>query len=105
MNIITFNVKGLDCPAEEGLIRKQLDKLKGIQELECNFINQEVTIKHTLEDYTLIEESIRSLGMEVSIKNKMVTEKSLDKPNYLKKWLPIIAGGIRRTRDLYRLRG
>jgi len=94
MNIITFNVKGLDCPAEEGLIRKQLDKLKGIQELECNFINQEVTIKHTLEDYTLIEESIRSLGMEVSIKNKMVTEKSLDKPNYLKKWLPIIAGGI-----------
>ncbi|WP_193392879.1 cation transporter, partial [Legionella bozemanae] len=61
----TFFVAGLDCPAEEQLIRKQLQDVSEIEHMEFNFIAEEVTIHHRLPVIDALQQRIESLGMSV----------------------------------------
>ena len=44
----TFRIEKMDCPTEEGLIRKRLGSLDGIDGLDFNLMQRKLTVQHTL---------------------------------------------------------
>ncbi|ABQ56191.1 MULTISPECIES: heavy metal translocating P-type ATPase [Legionellaceae] len=65
LNETKFFVAGLDCPAEEQLIRKQLQDIPEVEQLDFNFIAEEVTIHHRLASSEELQKRIEALGMNV----------------------------------------
>ncbi|MDD6088273.1 MAG: heavy metal translocating P-type ATPase [Desulfovibrionaceae bacterium] len=54
----------MDCPVEEGLIRKKLAAVPGITRLEFNLIQRELTVYyHDLTSTDVIETALRSIDM------------------------------------------
>lgn len=74
LTLTTFFVAGLDCPSEEKLIRKQLEAISEIKQLDFNFIAEEVTVHHYLPTIEPIQKKIESLGMSVRSKDSTITE-------------------------------
>lgn len=74
LTLTTFFVAGLDCPSEEQLIRKQLQTIPEIKQLDFNFIAEEVTVHHCLPTIEPIQQKIESLGMSVRSKSSNVSD-------------------------------
>lgn len=53
----------MDCPTEETLIRKKLDKLPGIHDVHFNLMQRELTVVHAQDTLDPIVSAIKSLGM------------------------------------------
>ncbi|MGE0114980.1 MAG: heavy metal translocating P-type ATPase [Steroidobacteraceae bacterium] len=52
----------MDCPTEEGLIRKKLDSMPGVIGMEFNLMQRVLTVTHQPKTVDSIMEAIRSLG-------------------------------------------
>lgn len=63
-----FYVPGLDCPAEEKLIRKAFETLPEVNELAFNLIDQEVAILHSYPEITPLHRVFKSIGMPATLK-------------------------------------
>lgn len=89
-------IPGLDCPAEEKLIVKRLHSMTGIENLECNFVRQELIVTHTLSEMDGVVKAIEELGMKASVKAAAAVNhnKPLQTNGY-KTWIFIaIAGSL-----------
>ncbi len=95
MNQTILKVAGLDCPAEEKLLRKALEHIKGVESLECNFITQELMVKHqSVEPATLLT-AIQKIGMQAELKKDDITPESLEGIGASKKdWIVIVLSGF-----------
>ncbi|MBL8383219.1 MAG: heavy metal translocating P-type ATPase [Burkholderiales bacterium] len=58
-----FSIHGMDCPTEEGLIRKRLDRVDGIDTLDFDLINSKLTVTHRLADPRILISEIAEVGM------------------------------------------
>jgi Cd2+/Zn2+-exporting ATPase len=74
----TFIVAGLDCPNEEKLIRQQFSHNKKIQQMDFNYISEEVDIYHD-EQITIefIQSQFDAINMEAVIKSSRIPQKKL----------------------------
>lgn len=54
----------MDCPTEEGLIRKRLERISGVQALEFDLINGKLTVVHQLADPHFLVSEIAEVGMQ-----------------------------------------
>ncbi|CCD08917.1 zinc, cobalt and lead efflux system [Legionella pneumophila subsp. pneumophila] len=90
----TFFVAGLDCPAEEQLIRKQLKDVPEIEHLEFNFIAEEVTIHHRLPVIDALQQRIESLGMSVRTQGSSPLVKEGEKTVSDFSWRIILLAGF-----------
>lgn len=59
-----YVIEKMDCPTEEGLLRKALEGLPGIQALNFNLLARTLTVSHTLGDLAPVTAAIDRLGME-----------------------------------------
>lgn len=64
MKQTTLYVEKMDCPTEEQLIRKRLERMEGVEELRVNLMARELTVTHSLEDDRDLLTALESLGME-----------------------------------------
>ncbi|MFO2969431.1 heavy metal translocating P-type ATPase [Legionella pneumophila serogroup 1] len=94
LRLTTFFVAGLDCPAEEQLIRRQLQGIPEIEHLDFNFIAEEVTIHHRLTSIDLLQQRIAALGMSVRAKSSIHPAKEGGRPLSDSSWLFIILAGL-----------
>ncbi|HAT1770898.1 TPA: cadmium-translocating P-type ATPase [Legionella pneumophila] len=94
LRLTTFFVAGLDCPAEEQLIRRQLQGIPEIEHLDFNFIAEEVTIHHRLSSIDLLQQRIAALGMSVRAKSGIHPAKEGGRPLSDSSWLFIILAGV-----------
>ncbi len=60
--IDTFHIEKMDCPTEEGLIRKRLSGMAGIVGLEFNLMQRKLTVGHLL-DPADVERALLAIGM------------------------------------------
>lgn len=58
-----FHIEKMDCPTEEGLIRKRLGKMPGIAELDFNLMQRKLTVRHTLPSTAPIVDALRDIGL------------------------------------------
>ena len=59
-----YLIEKMDCPTEEGLLRKALEGMPGIQALNFNLMARTLTIGHTLDDLAPVTAAIDRLGMQ-----------------------------------------
>ncbi|KTD11560.1 zinc, cobalt and lead efflux system [Legionella gratiana] len=90
----TFFVAGLDCPAEEQLIRKQLQDVSEIEHMEFNFIAEEVTIHHRFPVIDALQQRIELLGMSVRTQGSSSLAKKGEKTTVDFSWKIILLAGI-----------
>ncbi len=57
-----YRIEEMDCPTEEGMIRKKLGKIPEIENLEFNLMQRVLTVTHTGLESKRIEKAIRSVG-------------------------------------------
>lgn len=69
-----LSIPGLDCPAEEQLIRNVLKNFSEISKLEFNFIRQELIVTHDFSNLDTIKSAISSIGMEAFERQKDLSE-------------------------------
>ncbi|WP_392536695.1 heavy metal translocating P-type ATPase [Legionella sp. 227] len=90
LTLTTFFVAGLDCPAEEQLIRRQLQAIPEVEQMDFNFIAEEVTIHHRLAVSDVLQKQIEALGMSVRVQGSIHPEKGEEKPRADLSW-PLLA--------------
>ncbi len=59
----TFLIDKMDCPTEEGLIRKRLGSLEGIDGLDFNLMQRKLTVRHTLPSTETIVTALKDIGL------------------------------------------
>jgi Cd2+/Zn2+-exporting ATPase len=69
-----LSIPGLDCPAEEQLIRNVFNKYTEISKLEFNFIRQELSVTHSFSNLDTIKNAIISIGMQAFERQKDLSE-------------------------------
>lgn len=62
-NRAIFRIEQMDCPTEEGLLRKALGNIAGVSALEFNLIDRMLKVEHTLDNIDPITSAITGLGM------------------------------------------
>lgn len=58
-----YFIAGMDCPTEEGLLRRQLGSQRGVVALEFDLINRLLDVHHRLADDAPLRAAIQSVGM------------------------------------------
>ncbi|MHB1111905.1 MAG: heavy metal translocating P-type ATPase [Acidovorax defluvii] len=59
----TFRIEKMDCPTEEGLIRKRLGSLQGIDSLDFNLMQRKLTVRHALLSTETIVTALKDIGL------------------------------------------
>ena len=58
-----YLIEKMDCPTEEGLLRKALEGMAGVRALQFNLMSRTLTVSHDLPDPAPITAAIDRLGM------------------------------------------
>lgn len=58
-----YRIDQMDCPTEEGLIRRRLEAMAGIVRLDFNLLDRELTVFHTLPSAEAIVRALVALDM------------------------------------------
>lgn len=59
----TFRIEKMDCPTEEGLIRKRLGEMPGVAGLDFNLMQRKLTVRHTLASTSAIVSALKDIGL------------------------------------------
>ena len=83
----------MDCPTEEGLLRKKLGGMAGVTGLEFNLMQRVLTVTHDPNEIESILAAVRSLGFTPEIANTASTQVT-PAPEPAKPWWPLALAGI-----------
>ncbi len=59
----TFQIDQMDCPVEEQLIRRRLERMEGVDSLRFDLMARRLTVQHRLADDQSLFVALESLGM------------------------------------------
>ena len=81
----------MDCPTEEGLLRKKLGGMAGVATLDFNLMQRVLTVTHAPGDTQTIVEAIRSLGFTPELVSAGAPAAPVPAPD--KPWWPLALAG------------
>lgn len=92
---VVFLIKNMDCPTEEGLIRRKLGGMSGVLNLEFNLVQRKLTVDYRPEVLPQILVALKSLDFVAQIVNGNTQEdnpspQDSDQTN----WWPMVISGI-----------
>ncbi|WP_286758454.1 heavy metal translocating P-type ATPase [Ralstonia sp. RL] len=64
-----FRIQNMDCPTEEKLIRSRLQGMDGIENMQFNLMERELTVQHRLPSIDAIVAALKTLGMDAVTKS------------------------------------
>ncbi|MBK9348158.1 MAG: heavy metal translocating P-type ATPase [Burkholderiales bacterium] len=88
-----IRIMQMDCPTEEGLLRKKLGGMAGVTGLEFNLMQRVLTVTHAPNEIEPILAAVRSLGFTPEIANTASTQET-PAPEPAKPWWPLALAGI-----------
>jgi len=62
----TFVVRGMDCAEEEAVIRKRLESLEGVEEVQFNLLARKLTVRHRSTPDAILQ-ALKGIGVEASL--------------------------------------
>lgn len=66
----TYLIEKMDCPTEEGLLRKALEGMPGVSALQFDLMSRTLTVSHSLPDEAPITAAIERLGMSPVLRDR-----------------------------------
>ncbi len=89
----TLLISKMDCPTEEGLIRKKLHGMASIEDLQFNLMQRTLTFTHAPEALAPVLVALQEIGLGAETpESGQDGTKSLSAPNA--SWLPLAFSGI-----------
>ena len=88
-----IRIMQMDCPTEEGLIRKKLGGMTGVVGMEFNLMQRVLTVTHEPKAIEPILEAVRSLGFTPEIANASA-DQAEPSPEPVKPWWPLALAGV-----------
>ena len=64
---VTYRIANMDCPSEEGLIRRKLHGMQGILDLRFNLMGRSLDVMHELRSEQPVTEALHSIGMKAVV--------------------------------------
>ena len=92
---LTLRIDKMDCPTEEGLIRRALDGMPGVSSMQFNLMRRRLTVQHTLADPAPIVAVVAALDMEPVVESDtgVATNRGGASPAMpRKKWIMLTVG-------------
>ncbi len=91
-------ISGMDCPTEEGLIRRKLGSMSEVRNLDFNLLQHKLTVDHLPEGLPQILAALKSLDLEAQVDDKTVAKvgsshSAANKTN----WWPMVISGVAAT--------
>nr|WP_245213962.1 heavy metal translocating P-type ATPase [Rhodoferax sp. AJA081-3] len=83
----------MDCPTEEGLLRKKLGGMAGVAGLEFNLMQRVLTVRHAPLALEPILAAVRSLGFTPEVTSAAST-KEAPAAEHHKPWWPLALAGV-----------
>ncbi len=83
----------MDCPTEEGLLRKKLGGMAGVTGLEFNLMQRVLTVTHAPQALEPILAAVRSLGFTPEIADSASAQEDAT-PEPSKPWWPLALAGV-----------
>lgn len=68
-----FLIQKMDCPTEEKLIRDRFKNMAGIEAMQFNLIQRELTVRHRLASVDAIVVALKALDLEPALKSDTLT--------------------------------
>lgn len=87
-----IRIMQMDCPTEEGLLRKKLGGMPGVTGLEFNLMQRVLTVTHAPKAIEPILAAVRSLGFTPEIANSGSSQEE-PTPEPAKPWWPLALAG------------
>ncbi len=87
-----IRIMQMDCPTEEGLLRKKLGGMPGVTGLEFNLMQRVLTVTHAPKEIEPILAAVRSLGFTPEIANSASSQEE-PTPEPVKPWWPLAFAG------------
>ncbi|PLC52184.1 heavy metal translocating P-type ATPase [Pollutimonas nitritireducens] len=88
-----MRISQMDCPTEEGLIRKKLEPMAGVLGVHFNLMRRVLTVDHAPSALADILQAIQSLGFEPELPEQgKVLGKALAAP--AKSWWPMVVAAV-----------
>ncbi len=85
-------ITGMDCPTEEGLIRRKLAGMSGVLNLDFNLVQRKLTLDHNPEALPEILKALKSLDLEAQVIDETTNEKALPEPTKTNWWPMVVSG-------------
>lgn len=82
----------MDCPTEEGMIRKKLADMAVVEQLEFNLLQRILTVDHQPEGLPAILAALRALGFEPDLVDPQAPNSAADAP--AKPWWPLALAAL-----------
>ncbi|WP_076591343.1 heavy metal translocating P-type ATPase [Herminiimonas arsenitoxidans] len=89
----TLLISKMDCPTEEGLIRKKLHNMAGIEELQFNLMQRTLTLTHAPEALALALAALQEIGLGAETQGS-AQDGAQSQPTPNASWLPMAFSGI-----------
>ncbi|NBW49925.1 MAG: heavy metal translocating P-type ATPase [Betaproteobacteria bacterium] len=88
-----IRIMQMDCPTEEGLLRKKLGGMAGVSGLEFNLMQRVLTVTHAPKELEPILAAVRSLGFTPEVaSDKTSLEEPTPEPS--KPWWPLALAAV-----------
>ena len=94
---LTLRIDKMDCPTEEGLIRRALDGMPGVSSMQFNLMQRRLTVQHTLADPATIVAAVAALDMEPVVESDTGTATNRGGASPAmprKKWIMLTVGVV-----------
>ena len=88
----SIRILQMDCPVEEGMIRKKLDGMAAVKELDFNLMQRVLTVVHSPDALEPVLAAIRSLGFEPELPDSSGRHAATEERK--KPWWPLALAGV-----------
>ena len=89
----SIRIMQMDCPTEEGLLRKKLGGMVGVSGMEFNLMQRVLTVTHAPAALEPILEAVRSLGFTPELANE-ASAQAEPTAEAAKPWWPLALAGL-----------
>lgn len=92
----TLLISKMDCPTEETLIRKKLQGMPGIDDLQFNLMQRTLTLTHAPYALDAAKAALKQIGLEPETKELLAVgeDGAQSKPVSTTSWLPMAVSGV-----------
>ena len=86
-----IHILQMDCPVEEGLIRKKLGSMSGVGSLQFNLLQRVLTVSHSADALPAVMAAISELGFTPALQDGSTAAAA---PEPVKPWWPLALAGV-----------
>ena len=89
-----LDIARMDCPTEEGLIRRKLAAMTGVSALDFNLVQRTLRVSHAPDALPRVVAALKSLGFDAEVHEAVALTNQLAPEPSRTNWWPLAVSGV-----------